>query len=133
MKRKSNITSSSKILGFCDLISGFVALALHSALAAKTDAAAAPADKTKRIRYTATGCRQPCSGGGVFRHACPERILGPDSAELVASQDPVEDKNRAASFAAKAKRRIHLPLMLRIRTALFSRSEMTIFLSRFQS
>ena len=37
MKTKSNITSSSKILASAILMSGFVALALHSALAAKTD------------------------------------------------------------------------------------------------
>ena len=37
MKRKSNITTSSKILASAILMSGFVALALHSALAAKTD------------------------------------------------------------------------------------------------
>jgi hypothetical protein len=32
-----------------------------------------------------------------------KEILGPDSTDLVSSADPVEDKNRAAAFAAKAK------------------------------
>ena len=32
-------------------------------------------------------------------------ILGPDSEDLVSSQDPVQDKNRAAAFAAKAEER----------------------------
>jgi Protein of unknown function (DUF2950) len=31
-----------------------------------------------------------------------EQILGPDSADLVSSEDPVQDKNIAAAFAAKA-------------------------------
>ena len=132
MKRKSNITTSSKILASAILMSGFVALALHSALAAKTDAARA--GKTKRIRYTATGGRQPCSGGGVFRRACPER-------------DPRTRQHRPRQFRKirsrtkigrphllrRRKRRIQLPRMRRIRTALFSRLETTIFLSRFQS
>ncbi len=30
-------------------------------------------------------------------------ILGPDSKDIVSSKDPVQDKNRAAAFAAKAK------------------------------
>jgi Protein of unknown function (DUF2950) len=32
-----------------------------------------------------------------------KEILGPDSTDLVSSEDPVEDKNRAVAFAAKAK------------------------------
>src|SRR6266513_2972418 len=32
-----------------------------------------------------------------------KEILGPDSADLVSSQDPVQDKNRAAAFAALAR------------------------------
>jgi len=32
-----------------------------------------------------------------------KEILGPDSTDVVASEDPVQDKNKAAAFAAKAK------------------------------
>ena len=32
-----------------------------------------------------------------------KEILGPDSEDIIASEDPVQDKNRAAEFAAKAK------------------------------
>jgi hypothetical protein len=32
-----------------------------------------------------------------------KQILGPDGDDLVASEDPVQDKNRAATFAAKAR------------------------------
>jgi hypothetical protein len=39
----------------------------------------------------------------TFDIAAMKEILGPDSADLISSQDPVEDKNRATAFAAKAK------------------------------
>jgi len=32
-----------------------------------------------------------------------KEILGPDSEDLVSSEDPVQDKNRAAAFAALAR------------------------------
>src|SRR5213075_309924 len=38
-----------------------------------------------------------------FDVAVAKEILGPDSEDIVASEDPVQDKNRAAQFAAKAK------------------------------
>lgn len=38
-----------------------------------------------------------------FDVAAAAEILGPDSKDIVASEDPVQDKNRAAAFAAKAK------------------------------
>ena len=34
-----------------------------------------------------------------------KEILGPESADLVSSQDPVQDKNRAAAFAALARKK----------------------------
>jgi len=49
MKRKLHITTSSKILTAAILMSGFVALALHSALAAKTDASQANDEKVPEI------------------------------------------------------------------------------------
>ena len=96
MKRKSNITTSSKILASAILMSGFVAVALHSALAAKTDAAAAPQVKQKEFDT-------PQQAAESFDVPVLKEILGPGSIDLVSSEDPVEDKNRAASFAAKAK------------------------------
>jgi hypothetical protein len=103
MKRKSNITSSSKILGSAILISGFVALALHSALAAKTDAAAAPQVKQKEFDTPQQAADSLVQAATSFDMPVLKEILGPESADLISSQDPVEDKNRAALFAAKAK------------------------------
>src|SRR5438045_2080801 len=39
----------------------------------------------------------------TFDVAALKEILGPGSDDLVASEDPVQDKNRAAEFVAKAK------------------------------
>ena len=39
----------------------------------------------------------------AFDLAALKEILGPDSADIITSQDPVEDKNRATAFAAMAK------------------------------
>src|SRR5947208_105045 len=40
---------------------------------------------------------------GNFDVAAAKEILGPDSEDIIASEDPVMDKNRALAFAAKAK------------------------------
>jgi len=103
MKRKSNITTSSKILASAILMSGFVAFALHSALAAKTDAAAAPQVKQKEFDTPQQAADSLVQAAESFDVPVLKEILGPGSIDLVSSEDPVEDKNRAASFAAKAK------------------------------
>src|SRR5712691_5151852 len=41
-----------------------------------------------------------------FDVAAAKEILGPDSEDIVASEDAVQDKNRAAEFAAKAKEKM---------------------------
>jgi hypothetical protein len=38
-----------------------------------------------------------------FDVAAAKEILGPDGEDIIASEDPVQDKNRAAAFAAKAQ------------------------------
>jgi len=103
MKRKSNITTSSKILASAILMSGFVAFALHSALAAKTDAAAAPRVKQKEFDTPQQAADSLVQAAESFDVPVLKEILGPESTDLVSSQDPVEDKNRAVAFAAKAK------------------------------
>ena len=38
-----------------------------------------------------------------FDVAALKEILGPDSDDIISSEDPVQDKNRAVAFAQKAK------------------------------
>src|SRR5881409_1149000 len=40
---------------------------------------------------------------GNFDITAAKEILGPDSDDIIASEDPVQDKNRATGFATKAK------------------------------
>ncbi len=103
MKRKLNITTSSKILASAILISGFVALASHSALAAKRDASATPQVKQKEFDTPQQAADSLVQAAESFDVPVLKEILGPDSIDLVSSKDPVEDKNRAVAFAAKAK------------------------------
>jgi len=103
MKRKSNITTSSKIFASAILMSGFVALALHSALAAKTDAPATSQLKQKEFDSPKQAADALIQVAANFDVAAAKEILGPDSEDLIASEDPVQDKNRAAEFATKAK------------------------------
>src|SRR4030095_7643561 len=103
MKRKSNITTLSKILASALLMSGFVALALHPALAAKTDAATTPQVKQKEFDTPQQAADSLVQAAESFAVPVLKEILGQNSTDLVSSEDPVEDKNRAAAFAAKAK------------------------------
>ena len=43
-----------------------------------------------------------------FDLAAAKEILGPDSADIVSSEDPVADKNEAQAFAAKAKEKLSI-------------------------
>jgi DUF2950 family protein len=45
---------------------------------------------------------------GAYDVNALKEILGPDASDIVSSQDPVGDKNRAAKFAAKAKEKTNV-------------------------
>jgi Protein of unknown function (DUF2950) len=45
---------------------------------------------------------------GDFDMVAAKNILGPDSADIVTSEDPVADKNEAQTFAAKAKEKLSI-------------------------
>src|SRR4029450_7589954 len=93
-KKKSNIPTSSKILASAILISGFLALALHSALAAKTDAAATTQVKQKEFDTPQQAADIHVQAAESFDVPILKEILGPDSTDLVSSEDSVGDKNR---------------------------------------
>src|SRR4029077_3253684 len=103
MRRKLNITTSSKILASAILMSGFVALTMHSAPAAKTDAAATPQVKQKEFDTPQQAVDSLVQAAESFDVTALKEILGPESTDLISSEDPVGDKNRAVAFAAKAK------------------------------
>jgi len=103
MKTKLTITTSLKIslVTFAIFISGLLGLSLHAATPAKTDAATQP--KQKEFDTPQQAVDSLLQAAGTFDVSALKEILGPDSADLITSEDPVMDKDRAVAFAAKAK------------------------------
>ena len=105
MKTKTNIMTSSKIslVAFAILISCSLTLGLQAAPSAKTDAPATSQPAQKEFDTPKQAADALIQVATNFDVAAAKEILGPDGEDLISSEDPVQDKNRAAEFAAKAK------------------------------
>jgi len=103
MRTKLTITTSLKIslITFAIFISGLLGLSMHAATKAQPDAASQP--KQKEFDTPQQAVDSLLQAAGTFDVSALKEILGPDSADLVTSEDPVMDKDRAIAFAAKAK------------------------------
>jgi hypothetical protein len=100
-----NIMNDSKILLIASaiLIAGFLA-PVGRAAEPKPDASAAAAQaKGKEFASAKEAADALVQAAASFDQAALKEILGPDSDEIVSSDDPVQDKNRALAFAEKAK------------------------------
>ena len=98
------MTTSSKFFPIASaiLISCFLGLALHAAPTAEPDAASSqPAQKEFDTPKQAVDSL--VQAAEAFDAPALKEILGPDSADLITSEDSVMDKNRALAFVAKAK------------------------------
>ena len=102
MNIKSHIMTStffltaSAIIGF-----GFLALVLQAA--PKQDASAVSQPQQKQFNTPKEASDGLIQAAESFDVTALTEILGPDSKDLLSSEDPVGDKNRAVAFAAKAK------------------------------
>src|SRR6478672_11964255 len=105
MKTKTNIMTSPKIFPVASgvLTSCLLTIAVHAAPSAKTDAPATSQPAQKQFDTPKQAADALIQVAANFDVAAAKEILGPDGKDLIASQDPVQDKNRAAEFAAKAK------------------------------
>jgi hypothetical protein len=108
MKPRLTIMTSSKIslivtatASCCSL-----GLALHAAPPSKSDAPSAPQPAQKQFESPKQAADALIQVAANFDVAAAKEILGPDSEDIVASEDPIQDKNRAAEFAAKAKEKM---------------------------
>ncbi len=112
MKSKLKIMTSSKILLIASAISSscLLGLALHAAAPSKTDASAASQPAQKQFDTPKQAADALIQVASNFDVAAAKEILGPDSEDIVASEDPVQDKNRAAEFAAKAKEKMSIQI-----------------------
>jgi hypothetical protein len=105
MKTKLHIMTSSKIslIASAIAISCLLGLALHAAPPGKTEAAAASQPKQQEFDTPKQAVDSLLTAAATFDVPALKQILGPDSEDLVSSEDPVADKTRALAFAAKAK------------------------------
>ena len=105
MQSTTNIMTSSKL----SIVAGAIincaclVLALHAAQEPKQDAAVASPPAQKQFDTPKQAADALVQVASNFDAAAAKEILGPDSEDIVSSEDPVQDKNRAAAFAAKAK------------------------------
>src|SRR5438270_464003 len=105
MKSQFKIMTFGKIslIASAILISCLLGLALHAAAPAKPDTTAAPEPSQKQFDTPKQAADALIQVAANFDVAAAKEILGPDSDDIVTSEDPVMDKNRAQAFAAKAK------------------------------
>jgi hypothetical protein len=105
MKTKSDIIVSPKIslIASAILICCVSVVALLAAPENKQDAGAASQPKQKEFDTAKQAADSLLQAAEAFDVPALKEILGPDGEDLITSEDPVQDKNRAAEFAAKAK------------------------------
>src|SRR5438876_3423802 len=112
MKTKLDIMSSPKIslVASAIVISCLLSLAVHAAPPTKPDALATSQPKQKEFDSAKQAADALIQVAANFDVAAAKEILGPDSDDIVSSEDPVMDKNRAQAFAAKAKEKSSIQL-----------------------
>src|SRR6476469_5054021 len=83
--------------------SSFVCAGLIAAPQSKSDTAAGAQPNQKQFNTPKEAADSLVQAAESFDVNALKEILGPDSTDLVASEDPVQDKNKSMAFAAKAK------------------------------
>jgi hypothetical protein len=84
----------------------FLSADLTAAPQPKTNAA--PASEQKQFNTPKEAADALVQAAESFDVAALTEILGPESADVISSQDPVADKNKALAFAAKAKQKSNI-------------------------
>ena len=101
MKAKTNIIPSSRTMAGAFFLLACMASVLLAASSKQENAA--PAGKAKQFDDPKQAADSLVQAAAAFDQTALQEILGPDSADIVNSEDAVQDKQRAAEFAAKAK------------------------------
>jgi hypothetical protein len=102
MRSKSSIVASLKLSLFASgvFVSCFLAVVVSAAPPAKEDSAAANQKGFDTPQQAADALVAAAEG---FDVAALKEILGPGSDDLISLDDPVQDKNRASTFATKTR------------------------------
>jgi len=90
------------------MASSFLCVGLTAAPQAKTDAATVSDSKQKQFDTPKEAADNLVQAAESFDVAVLTEILGPDSTDVISSQDPVADKKQAMAFAAKAKEKSNI-------------------------
>ena len=88
--------------------SSFLCADLRAAPQAETDAAPVSDSKQKQFNTPKEAVDNLVQAAESFDVVTLTEILGPDSADVISSQDPVADKKQAMAFAAKAKQKSNI-------------------------
>jgi hypothetical protein len=110
MKPKPGMMTSTRIFVMIFAIDcAVIELALPAtASEAKKETATASHTAQKQFNTPKEAADSLIAAAGSFDVAQLKEILGPDAADIVSSEDPVADKNRAEAFAAKAKEKTNV-------------------------
>jgi Protein of unknown function (DUF2950) len=103
MKSKSSIQTLLKATVIASAVLGAACLTVQAAPQRKKSLDTASEVKQKQFNTPKEAADGLVQAAESFDIAALKEILGPDSADLIASEDPIGDKNRATAFAAKAK------------------------------
>ena len=109
MKTKSDIMNSTKFLlgASAIVVSSFIGLTVQAA-EPKKDASASAQPEQKTFNTPKEAADSLVQAAEAYDVASLKEILGPGSEDIVGSEDPVQDKNRAMKFAARAKEKTQL-------------------------
>src|SRR5438132_7931458 len=105
MKSQFKIMTFGKISLIASAIAIYclLGLALHAAPASKADAAAASTSTQKQFDTPKEAADALIQAAETYDVAGAKEILGAGSEDLISSEDPEMDRNRAHAFAAKAR------------------------------
>src|SRR5438046_5643404 len=106
MKSKANIMTASKFFVIaCAIVNcAFLVPASQGAPEQKQEStAAASQPQRKQFDTPKQAADALIQVAEAFDVAAAKEILGPDGEDIISSEDPVMDKNRATAFANKAK------------------------------
>jgi hypothetical protein len=105
MKQGASIMTSSKLFVITSAIvtGAFLMIGSLGAAEPKQKESTAPAPNQKQFDTPDQAADSLLAAAQSFDVPELTEILGPDSEDIISSEDPVMDKNRATAFAAKAK------------------------------
>src|SRR5436189_1976636 len=112
MKSKANIMTSSKFFVIaCSIVNcGLLVVASQGAPEQKQESTAASQPQQKQFDTPKQAADALIQVAANFDVAAAKGILGPEGEDIVSSEDPVMDKNRAQAFAAKAKEKTSIEI-----------------------